>query len=452
MYIRDKYKFTELNSSGRFGNFFITQIERYLAGLLVTLDKKLDKRLVRTFADLFISIVRFRNRSFGLLLSELGSYVSHATKAPAGTKRISNLLRSKKWSHDFIETYFLSMGVERSRALKSKGKQVLFLWDDSVVEKPESWFVEGLCPVGSSKAKRLTRVKPGYYRPPGERICVPGFEWSSVLMTTLDTVPALVMMRWWSTRGKERTDRQSTFLLMLKALCKVFKDNVLHVLDRGFASAWVLEKFFRFEQKFLIRWIKSHLLLDKEGVSRRVSRFFTPKQARESRLIIDTHRNNLRRVKLFYTSVYHPDFPDRELTLITCKSVNQGFEPVHLLTNQAVTKNAEAWKLVFSYMRRWLIEQTFRYNKSELALESPRLWYWKNRLKLMAIVSLVYDFLLQMLRNWSSMAWVTINTWCPRTGKKLANVRVPLYRLRTALQAILNEAVTLKAEPPPAMT
>jgi hypothetical protein len=452
MYIRDKYRFTEVNNSGRLGNFYISKIEQYLSSLLVVLDNQLDKRLVRTFAELFISIVRFRNRSFGLLLSELGGFVAHATRAPAGTKRISNLLRSNKWTHNIVEQYLLSKAQERSDALRLKGKQVLFLWDDSVLEKPESWLVEGLCPVGSSKSKRLTRIKPGYYRPPSERVCVPGFEWSSVLMTTLDTIPALVMMRWWTTRGQEKTDRKSVFIQMLKSICNIFKDNILHVLDRGFASEWVLERFFRIEQKFLIRWVKSHLLLGKDGCSKRVSRFFGPKDAKESRLIIDAPRNKFRRVKLFYTTVYHPDFPDKELTLITCKSAANSFGPVHLLTNQTVRTNRDAWKMVFSYMRRWLIEQTFRYNKSELALESPRLWYWENRLKLMAIVSLVYDFLLQILRNWSSMAWITVNTWCPRTGKKLANVHIPLYRLRSAIQAILNEVITLQAEPPPAST
>jgi hypothetical protein len=39
------------------------------------------------------------------------------------------------------------------------------LWDDSRLEKAESWFLEGLCSVESSKAKRLTRIKKGYYSP-----------------------------------------------------------------------------------------------------------------------------------------------------------------------------------------------------------------------------------------------------------------------------------------------
>lgn len=441
MYIRDKYKFSSGKSSSRLGQFYISKIEQYLLGWLKDLDCHIDKRLVRTFADVFISILCFRNRSFGLVLSELGAFVGHATHAPAGTKRISNLLRSKKWTHHLVEAHLLGLGVKRVKDLKEKGRQVLFLWDDSVVEKPESWFVEGLCAVGSSKAKRLMRIKPGYYKPPAKRVCVPGFEWSSVMMTTLSTIPALVMMRWWTTRGQTCTDRKSVFLQMLKTICKKFKDNVLHVLDRGYASEWTLEKFFQHHQDFLIRWVKTHVFVDENGQEKKVSRFFKPKDAVSSRLIYDAARHRNKRVKLFYATVFHPNFPGQKLTLITCKPTTPGQEPLHLITNQTVQKTKDAWKLIFSYMRRWLIEQTFRYNKSELALESPRLWWWDNRLKLMAIVAMVYDFLLQILRNWNSIAWITINTWCPRTGKKLAQVQAPLYRLRCAIQAILNEAI-----------
>ena len=448
MYIRDKYKAGNGDRQVRLGEFYFREIEKYLRGWLKSLDTYLDRRLVVTFADLFISILRFRNRSLGLLLSELGSYVAHPTHAPAGTKRISNLLRSGKWTSKLVEDHLLGLGPKRVEALKSKGQRVLFLWDDSVVEKPESWFTEGLCAVGSGKAKRLMRVKRGYYAPPAKRVCVPGFEWSSILMTTLEAVPSLVMMRWWTTRGKERTDRQSVFPQMLKVVCKQFKDNILHVLDRGFASEWTLEKFFRFQQVFLIRWVKTHLFLDETGKSKKVSRFFGPKDAVASRLMRDAARNTFGRVKLFYATVRHPAFADQALTLITCKPVKAGQEPMHLITNETVHKPVDAWKLVFAYMRRYSIEQTFRYNKSELALESPRLWRWQNRLKIMAIVSLVYDFLLQTLRNWNAVAWIAINTWCPRTGKKLARAKAPLYRLRAAIHAILNESLALDNGPP----
>ena len=38
-----------------------------------------------------------------------------------------------------------------------------------------------------------------------------------------------------------------------------------------------------------------------------------------------------------------------------------------------------------------------RFDKSELAMESPRVWAWENRLKLLLIVALAYAFLLSLL-------------------------------------------------------
>ncbi|MFP4293663.1 MAG: hypothetical protein ACLFQ0_18675, partial [Cyclobacteriaceae bacterium] len=83
--------------------FFSRRLEEFLSPFLQKLDQYIDKRLVRSFAGLCQCILRLRSRSSGLLLSELGGYLIGFAHAPAGTKRLSNLLRSKKWSHHLIE-------------------------------------------------------------------------------------------------------------------------------------------------------------------------------------------------------------------------------------------------------------------------------------------------------------------------------------------------------------
>lgn len=45
-------------------------IENYLSPLLLILDQLLDKRLVRTFLQCCLAILRFRKSKQGLLLSE----------------------------------------------------------------------------------------------------------------------------------------------------------------------------------------------------------------------------------------------------------------------------------------------------------------------------------------------------------------------------------------------
>jgi len=183
-------------------SFLLHKAEQYLGGFLSQLDKQIDHRLVRTFFDLFMVIQTFRNRAMGLVLSELGGYICGPSHAPAGTKRISNLLRSKKWDYSIIDGFLFSKAAQRIKELQEKGKRVLLLWDDSQLEKPESWFSEGLCSVGSSKGKRLTKIKRGFYRPPSRRICVPGFQWTAILVSALNEVASLCHMSWWTSRGK----------------------------------------------------------------------------------------------------------------------------------------------------------------------------------------------------------------------------------------------------------
>ena len=112
---------------------------QYLQSLQTSLDVLIDKRLNRTFFDLFMVIMLFRNSKMGLLLSELGGYICGFEHAPAGTKRISNLLRSKNWDSTVIDDFLFEKAKNRIKQFVEQGIRPLLLWDDSRIEKPESW-------------------------------------------------------------------------------------------------------------------------------------------------------------------------------------------------------------------------------------------------------------------------------------------------------------------------
>ena len=114
-----------------------------------------------------------------------------------------------------------------------------------------------------------------------------------------------------------------------------------------------------------------------------------------------------------------------------------GKEPWYILTNEPIENSKQAWQLVMAYARRWQIEACFRFNKSELALESPRLWTWERRLKLLMVATLAYSLLLSLLNlplHWRENLF---KHWGHRTGKRNQLALIPLYRLRAALAALL---------------
>ena len=97
----------------------------FLSPLLNGLAQMVDKRLVKIFYKTVEAIITFRHSSLGLLLSELGGYILSPDKAPAGTKRLSNMLRCTKWSYSEIQHFLWLHANEKIVALDSEQETVL---------------------------------------------------------------------------------------------------------------------------------------------------------------------------------------------------------------------------------------------------------------------------------------------------------------------------------------
>ncbi len=108
--------------------------------------------------------------------------------------------------------------------------------------------------------------------------------------------------------------------------------------------------------------------------------------------------------------------------------------PWYLVTNDPITTPDDAWRIILAYNRRWQIEMSIRFDKSELATESPRLREWSARWKLLLLAALAQAFLLALLapRLEDIRQWL-LAAWCHRTGQRSRTPATPLYRVRLAL-------------------
>jgi hypothetical protein len=182
---------------------------RFLKPLLEELHHRVDRRVVKTLLDLVLVILMHRNRSSGLLLSELGDHLLGGKRGPAGVKRIANLLHSRSWRSGLIVKYLWGRAHEKVKALREQKEAVYVIWDESVLEKSESLQAERLCAVRSAKAARLKRIKPGFFNPPtGRPIFVPGVHWLQLLVTGMQGAPVLAHLCWWTTRGKKASTKR----------------------------------------------------------------------------------------------------------------------------------------------------------------------------------------------------------------------------------------------------
>ena len=209
---------------------------------------------------------------------------------------------------------------------------------------------------------------------------------------------------------------------------------MLHLWDRGFAGAPWLKEVTTHGLRFVIRWPSRYNLTDAKG-SRHAWQITRGKRSVDHRLLWDVHRREYRKTGIVFAPVRHPQV-EEELWLVVSRP-GKGRRPWYLLTNEPITTPEDAWLIVLAYARRWQVEMCYRACKTDLAMESPRLWFWETRLKLLLMVSLVYSFLLSLLTpTCDTLLARLLRDWCHRTGKRYRQAAIPLSRIRAALSAL----------------
>lgn len=421
------------------------RLQQFLRPLLLALDDQLDKRLVRTFAATVQAIIQMRNHSCGLLLSELGGVLLSPEHAPAGTKRLNRLLHSPRWAAEVIEAHLWCTASSRIVELEAQGEDALLLWDESALEKPESVASGGLGSVRSTKAARLKRIKPGFYTPPGgPPVFVPGLNWLATLLIGRTGPPTLACMRWWTNRGALSSDRRTEEALLLRDCVRAWGRHVIHIFDRGFCGGPWLQHLAgtsryattHMQARFILRWQKHYSLHTPAGEEKKAWQIARGKPTQQRRSV-PGRGGVMQQMGVLALPVRHPDYPGPLWLVVSRPGGNHG--PWYLLTNEPIRTCEDAWRVVFAYARRWQIEMAYRFGKSELAMQSPRLWHWPQREKLLLMASLAYAFLLSLLRpDVEAQRSLLLRRFCHRTGKRSRETPTPLYRLRAALSYLWN--------------
>ena len=304
----------------------------FLLPLSLMLDAQIDRRLVRTFVATVEAMIRWRNRAHGLLLSELGGYLLAPEHAPAGTKRLSNLLRSPRWSATLIADWLWHEAATRLTALEAVDEEALAVWDESVIEKPESLGIEGLCAVRSSKAHRLTHIKPGFFQPPSRPVFVPGMQWIGLVLLGMSGPPTVAAMRWWTSRGERASDKRAEEGMLLRQCVAAWGERVVHVWDRGFAGRTWLAQASDAAVRFVLRWPKGYKLVDATGRERKAWEIARGQRSWAHRLLWDARRHCQRKTGVVAFPVTHPADP-QPLWLVVARR-GAGQEPWYLLTTE----------------------------------------------------------------------------------------------------------------------
>lgn len=408
-----------------------THLSTFLAPLLERLATRVDVRLEQTAAYVVEALVRLRQRSCALWLTEIGTLLLGAAHAPAGVKRVARLLSSATWRAADVEQWLLE---QADHLVEQEEDVALVALDQSVLEKPESQVALGLCPVRSSKARRLARPRPGVGAgPPRPPVTVPGVHWLAATVMGWSGPPLLAVCRWWSPRPSSPSPQRQreSAVHLLRDLVARWGRRVLFVWDRGFAGRPFLEVALAEGARFVVRWPKRNYLCPPGGLPTNAWHLTAGKRAWGEARLWDARRRCWLGVRFLAVPVRLPDSVT-PLWLVVSRG-RPGTEPWRLLTNEPVETSEQAWRIVQAYGRRWQVECALRLGKSDWGMESCRQHYWERRTKLLALASLARAFLVSLVATLPDRVALVLRVGCHRTGRRARQGTCPLYRFHAAL-------------------
>jgi hypothetical protein len=249
-------------------------------------------------------------------------------------------------------------------------------------------------------------------------------------------VHRLAVSRWWTTKGDVASTLRETEEELLRITVRHWGPLLIHVFDRGYASAYWLGVLATYRVRFVIRWIGKHVFVTMAGEEKKLWQIGQGKKYLAHKEIQDGATGEKMACDLWWTALRHPC--SSQTRYVVKARVKK--DVMYLMTNDPVQTEAQAWEVFFTYRRRWRIETSFRYAKCELALECPRLWSLEARLKLPGMVVLVYAFLLSLLDPLHrDVVDALLRFKCHRTGKRCRETFAPLSRLRWALSRLWDD-------------
>jgi hypothetical protein len=242
-------------------------------------------------------------------------------------------------------------------------------------------------------------------------------------------------MRWWTSRGPRESFKGDEQGQLLLEVATHWGGQVLHLFDQGLASSFWLGLLLAFSLRFVLRWKKEYQGVDAQGKRRAAWKSAQGKGGWQERTVWDCRRHRWVQASILALPVRHPDHREQPLWLVIAR--RKGGLPCSLLTNEPITCAQDAWGIMFADARRWHIELTWRENKSELAFQSPRLWHWEPREKLLLLARLAYAFLLTLLEPFYELLrrWL-LRRSSHRTGRHCRQAHAPVARLRLALSQL----------------
>lgn len=187
-------------------------------------------------------------------------------------------------------------------------------------------------------------------------------------LTSTHGMPVSVYSKVYSNAEKDFKSENSETLEGLRFISTHFGTRGIRALDRGYDNKLFYKYFIDNEEEFVIRSKKNRNAIH-NGKSINILELANEYKGKYT-IIIKNEAGKSKKCKFSYIPITLPAIPNKELTLVVVRGF--GKIPMMLITNINPTDKALASTIVRVYLKRWKIEEYFRFKKQQFDFEDIR--------------------------------------------------------------------------------
>ncbi len=385
------------------------QLKRYSHNFLDNFTNNAPFNDKRTVYDLFYGIACSKSTK----LSDIARSLNEDVKIESTITRLSRNVNDDQFNINLMSDGYVS------EVKKITTDEIVINVDDTDIAKPYATKLEYLDKVidGSSKDKKIIN---------GYKV----LEMTTVSRNTKQ--PITIYSKIYSARSKEYVSKNVILHNAIKSVVDAYGNAVTFVFDRGFDDIKLMKYLKKLKVKYIIRMTRNRKVkyqsktMNYEGLCYRC----------KGKIKIDFKG----REEQLYLKVSH-------LKVALCSDANTrlyavvvhgfGESPMVLLTNIDILGKEEVKGVFWKYMKRWKIEEMFRYNKNEFDYEGVRVRTIGGMQVMINVIHLVNLVQIKLLESDTSLLGYTILEFAKIIKKDASFL---LYRMSRGISEILSKS------------
>jgi len=398
----------------------IYQLKRKLSNFSDKINKNLSKPKSKFIFQMLYGLLE----SQSILLSEISRALKEDITLKKVIDRLSRNCKNFDQKSAVMNNYINSVKP-------CINENTIFCCDKSDIVKPASKKLEALDQVRDGSTGK---INDGYDT----------FEIAA--LTEEHEMPLSVYSRVYSTKEKGFKSQNIETMKGLDFVKSHFGNQGIYALDRWYDN----NRFYKYftkdsdECNFVIRAKKTRNIIYKGKTMNilDVAKLYKGKYVANFK----DKNNNTQKAKYSYAKIKLPAMPDKNLTLVIVKGL--GLTPMMLISNLA-PESKKLTKTIFeAYLKRWKVEEYFRFKKQQFNLENIRVRSLNSIRTMDLLLSILIGFIAMLSEKRNK---TKLNMWITKLSERIYDIpefdyyaiAAGIYNIfkktRTGIQSFINK-------------